>query len=84
MPMTEAETNRTAALRTAMQNLDPETHQDIRQSYYKIAEELRPLADALEKADAQQDQTGGPLLEEHTIFTQMIDILNKSVLGAVV
>ena len=82
--MTEAQTKRVAALRTAMQKLDPETHQDIRQSYYKIAEELRPLADALEKADAEQDQTGAPLLEEHAIFTQMIDILNKSVLGAVV
>ena len=84
MPMTEAQTNRAVALRTAMQNLDPETYQDIRRSYYKIAEELRPLADALEKADADQDQTAGPLLKEHAIFTQMIDILNNSVLGAVV
>lgn len=84
MPMTEAQTNRTAALRTAMQNLDPETYQDIRRSYYKIAEELRPLADALEKADADQAQTAGPLLEEHAIFTRMLEVLDESVLGTVV
>lgn len=49
MPLTDTHKNRAAALRTAMQKLDPETYQEIRQSYYKIAEELRPLADALEK-----------------------------------
>ncbi|NND98821.1 MAG: hypothetical protein HKN47_15990 [Pirellulaceae bacterium] len=84
MPMTAAQTNRAAALRTAMQKLDPETYQDIRRSYYKIAEELRPLAEALEKADADQDQTAGPLLEEHAIFARMLEVLDESVLGAVV
>ena len=54
MPMTEAQTNRVARLRTAMQNLDPETYQDIRRSYYKIAEELRPLAAALETEMTKQ------------------------------
>lgn len=82
--MNKAQKNRAAALRTAMQKLDPETYQEIRQSYYKVAEELRPLADALERADAEQDETAGPLLDEHLVFAKMLAALRESVLGAVV
>jgi hypothetical protein len=76
--------DRTAALRTAMQNLDPATYQAIREDFYRIADNLKPLADALEKADAKQPQTAGPLLDEHYLYLQMYDLLNKSQLGAVV
>jgi hypothetical protein len=41
------------------------------------------LVDALEKADADLGPNG-PLLEEHYIFCEMLDQLNKSLLGAVV
>ena len=77
-------TDRTAALRTAMKSLDPATYQTIREDFYKIADNLKPLADALEKADAEQPETAGPLLDEHYIFAQMVDLLRKSQLGAVV
>ena len=83
MAMNETQKAKVAALRTEMRKLDPETYQEIRQSYYKIAEELRPLVDALEKADADLGPDG-PLLEEHYIFCEMLDRLNKSLLGAVV
>ena len=49
-----ANENKTADLRTAMQQLDPTTYQEIRESYYRIADNLKPLADALEQADADQ------------------------------
>jgi len=77
-------TDRTAALRTAMQNLDPATYQAIREDFYRIADNLKPLADALEKADAEQAETAGPILDEHYVFIQMYDLLCKSQLGGVV
>ena len=83
MAMNETQKAKVAALRTEMRKLDPETYQEIRQSYYKIAEELRPLVDALEKADAELGPDG-PLLEEHYIFCEMLERLNKSLLGGVV
>lgn len=77
-------TDRTAALRCAMKNLDPATYQTIREDFYRIADNLKPLADALEKADAEQPEPAGALLDEHYIFIQMVDLLRKSQLGAVV
>ncbi|TWU38638.1 hypothetical protein [Novipirellula artificiosorum] len=84
MAMTETQKTRAAALRTAMKKLDPATYQDIRESYYRIADNLRPLVDALEKADVDHGGPAGPLLEEHYIFCEMLDQLKKSILGAVV
>lgn len=77
-------TDRTAALRTAMKSIDPATYQTIREDFYKIADNLKPLADALEKADAEQPEPAGPLLDEHYLFLQMYDLLRKSQLGAIV
>jgi hypothetical protein len=83
MALNETQKTKAAALATEMKKLDAETYHEIRQSYYKIADELRPLVDALEKADAHLGPNG-PLLEEHYIFCEMLDQLNKSLLGAVV
>jgi hypothetical protein len=83
MAMNETQKAKVKALHTEMEKLAPDAYQEIRRSYYKIAEELRPLADALEKADAEFGPAGS-LLEEHTIFCEMLYLLNKSVLGAVV
>ncbi|WP_442511730.1 hypothetical protein SH528x_003443 [Novipirellula sp. SH528] len=83
MAMNETQKTKAAALRSEMKKLDPATYQDIRESYYRIADNLRPLVDALEKADADLGPNG-PLLEEHYIFCEMLDRLNKSYLGAVV
>ncbi|WP_436717413.1 hypothetical protein U8335_11155 [Roseiconus lacunae] len=81
---TMAKENKTADLRTALQELDPTTYQEIRESYYRIADNLKPLADALEKADADQGGNAGPLLDEHFLFLQMYDLLRKSNLGGVI
>ncbi|XZE55115.1 hypothetical protein SH139x_001110 [Planctomycetaceae bacterium SH139] len=83
MPMTEAQESKVAALCTEMKRLDPATYQDIRESYYQITDNLRPLVDALEKADADLGPDG-PLLEEHYIFCEMLDRLKKSYLGGAV
>ena len=79
-----ANENTTADLRTAMQKLDPTTYQEIRESFYRIADNLKPLADTLEKADADLGGEAGPLLDEHFLFLQMYDLLRKSKLGGVV
>lgn len=71
------------ALRTAMKKLDADTYQTIREDFYRIADNLKPLADALEIADVDVGPEG-PLLEEHYIFIQMYDLMRKCELGAVV
>ncbi|MEO1617127.1 MAG: hypothetical protein AAFV88_14845 [Planctomycetota bacterium] len=84
MAKNESRTDQDAALRTAMQSLDPATYQEIRNAFHAIGDHLKPLADALEKADAEQPQTAGPLLNEHYLFIQMYVLLRKSNLGAAV
>lgn len=83
MAKTKETAARQEALRTAMQKLDPDTYQRIREDFYRIADNLKPLADALEEADVTAGPEG-PLLEEHYIFIQMYDLLRKSDLGVVV
>ncbi|KAA5541505.1 hypothetical protein FYK55_18280 [Roseiconus nitratireducens] len=81
--MNKPQNNKAAALRTAMQTLDPATYQEIRDAFHAIGDHLKPLADALENADADVGPEG-PLLEEHYLFIQMYDLLRKSNLGAAV
>ncbi len=83
MAKTQEITARQDSLRNAMKKLDADTFQSIREDFYRIADNLKPLADALEIADADVGPEG-PLLEEHYIFIQMYDLLRKSELGAVV
>ncbi len=83
MAKTKETAARQEALRNAMQKLDSDTYQRIREDFYRIADNLKPLADTLEMADADVGPEG-PLLEEHYIFIQMYDLLRKSELGAVV
>ena len=83
MAKTKETAARQEALRTAMQKLDPDTYQRIREDFYRIANNLKPLADALEMADADVGPEG-PLLEEHYLFIQMYDLFRKSNLGAAV
>jgi len=83
MAKTQEIAARQDALRTAMKKLDADSFQTIREDFYRIADNLKPLADALEEADADVGPEG-PLLEEHYLFIQMYDLLRKSELGAVV
>lgn len=83
MTQDKTKTNNDAALRTAMQSLDPTTYQEIRDAFHAIGDHLKPLADALENADADVGPEG-PLLDEHYIFIQMYDLYRKSNLGAAV
>ena len=53
------------ALREIFKSMDAHQAQEIREAYYKAVEGLRTLADALEIADAHQDESAGPLLVEH-------------------
>ena len=84
MDLNETQTTAIANLRTEMQKLDAEMYQRIREDFYRIADNLKPLADALEMADADLGAKAGPLLDEHYIFAQMVDLLRQSNLGGVV
>lgn len=84
MALNEKQKTAIANLRTEMLKLDPDTYQRIREDFYRIADNLKPLADALEKADADLGGDAGPLLDEHFLFLQMYDLLRKSSLGGVV
>ena len=72
-----------AALREIFRNMDADTAQEIRQSYYRVVENLQTLAELLEIEDAKQTQTAGPLLDEHFRAVVAIDALKDSRLGAV-
>ena len=83
MAMNETQTARVKALREIFRNMDADKAQEIRQAYYRVAENLYFLAEALETEDANQPETAGPLLEEHFLAVQAIDAIKQSVLGAV-
>jgi hypothetical protein len=83
MAMNESKTARVEALRPLFKNMDPAQAQEIREAYYRIAENLRPLVTALETADLDNGGPAGPLLEEHFIFCQLLEKLDESALGAV-
>jgi hypothetical protein len=79
--MSKSEAINAAPVRDALLQLDPATHQNIRDAFHAIGDNLRPLVDALEEADAAAGGNG-PLLEEHLLFAQMADLFKKSQLGA--
>ena len=72
-----------AALRLIFKAMDAHRAQEIRESYYKAIEGLRTLADTLEIADANQDESAGPLLVEHFYAVEAIDTMKNSRLGAI-
>lgn len=72
------------SLKAALQNLDPDTFQSIREAYYKAMEGLHGLAEALERADANQLPPAGPLLDEHFIAIEALGVMQRSDLGRLV
>jgi hypothetical protein len=71
------------ALADAIARIPPGRYHEIRAAYYKAAEGLRSLADALEQADL----TAGPhgvLIDAHLLVCQAIDAMTKTNLGQVV
>ena len=72
-----------AALRENFRNMDADTAQEIRESYYRVVENLHSLAELLEIEDAKQPQTAGPLLDEHFRAVAAIEAMKDSRLGAV-
>lgn len=83
MPMNETQTARADALRKLFKTMDAHQAQEIREAYYRIAENLRPLATALEMAALDHGGPAGPLLDEHYIYCEVMRKLDESVLGAV-
>ena len=72
-----------ATLRTIFRNMDAHQAQEIREAYYNAVVGLRTLADALEIADANQEESAGPLIVEHLYACEALDAMKKSRLGAI-
>ena len=70
-------------LRQIFRTMDGNAAQEIREAYYKAVEGLRTLADALELADANQPEPAGPLIDEHLIACEALDVMKKSLLGRI-
>lgn len=68
-------------LRTELKQISNPRFNAIRESYYKLAESIPILSDELEKADLENGGNAGPLLDEHFIMLEIMDILKRSNLG---
>ena len=72
-----------AALRVIFKAMDAQQSQEIREAYYNAVEGLRTLADALEIADAEQQESAGPLIAEHLYACEALEAMKNSRLGAI-
>ncbi|XZE35806.1 hypothetical protein SH501x_001349 [Pirellulaceae bacterium SH501] len=72
-----------ASLRQIFKMMDAHQAQEIRDAYYKVMEGLHTLTESLEIADAQQEPTAGPLLDEHFNAVNALDAMKKSRLGKI-
>jgi hypothetical protein len=70
-------------LREIFKTMNAHQAQEIREAYYNAVEGLRTLADALEIADADQNESAGPLLTEHFFACEALDVMKKSQLGRI-
>ena len=70
------------ALRREMAALSPADAQAIRTAYNAIADNIRPLCDMLEAADAQSGMSPGRLLVEHFKLCEMINLFERVDLAA--
>lgn len=83
MANTNKNKNTDATIREIFKTMDAHQAQEIREAYYKAIEGLMTLAEALEIADAQQEPTAGPLLDEHFNAAEALEAMQRSRLGAV-
>ena len=72
-----------ASLRQIFKAMDAHKAQEIREAYYNAVEGLRSLADALEIADANQQESAGPLIVEHLYACEALEAMKRSRLGAI-
>jgi hypothetical protein len=72
-----------ATLREIFKTMDAHQAQEIRDAYYNAVEGLRTLADALEIADADQQEPAGPLIVEHLCACEALEAMKRSRLGAI-
>lgn len=72
-----------ANLRKIFKAMDAHQAQQIREAYYKAIEGLMTLAEELESADADQEQSAGPLLIEHFNAVEALEAMKRSRLGAI-
>ena len=66
---------------TELVRLSPQGRTVIKNAFYGVADHLKPLADVLEMADLERGGKGGPLLEQHLIVCQMLELFDKLTIG---
>lgn len=71
-------------LRAAVRRMDPQRAALIEGAYHDALDALKDLASLLELADLDDtNQRHHPLLNEHLIICEVLDVLDKSQLGRV-
>ena len=71
-----------ATVKSELKKLDAIRANLIREFYYKVADALPQLAEELEFADLDiPGNTGGPLIEQHFIVCEMMELFDKLELG---
>lgn len=68
------------ALDAALSALDGDRYQEIRRSYWKVIEGLSVLQDALEIADSELPEPGGPLINAHLETVELRERMGSGVL----
>lgn len=66
---------------TELVRLSPQGRTVIKNAFYGVADHLKTLADVLEMADLERGGKGGPLLEQHLIACQMLELFDKLTIG---
>jgi hypothetical protein len=69
-------------VKSELAKLSPERFNAIRQRYYAIADNLRPLMTELEMADLNNGGNGDALLDEHLIVCEIVTLFDKLKIGS--
>jgi len=69
-------------VKSELSKLSPERFSTIRQQFYAIADNLRPLLTELEMADLDNGGNGGPLIDEHLLLCEIVTLFDKLKIGS--
>ena len=70
-----------ATVKTELAKLDPRRAGLLRDFYYDLAAALPQLAEDLEMADLDNGGAAGPLLDQHLVVCEMMDLFKRIELG---
>ena len=68
-------------VKSELSKLSPKRFNTNRQQFYAITDNLRPLLAELEMADLDNGGNGGPLIDEHLLLCEALEIFEKLKIG---